>query len=584
MTPAAPIFRRRSFLPYAIGFDLALIAVGASLLLPTRSGAILLPFLGAVALAAWRGGWRVGLATTAFSLLAIVITFGANVPTGQLLLFVLSGIAASALLDATRGGAEPATSDSAAAESEPGDLQTLAHSRRAVEFRRRALPLVMYAGLPALVLIVYLNLSYILIENFSIPSVLQPFILVLAGLILHFRDSLRPETVVLQAPALALIGYCLVVFASSSWARDAAVADLELTDLIKSLMLLIVAASLAASWRALRGALIALVAAAVFLSLIALVQVGLGDPSRQFGGLSEIEEGHLFGDRSELRPGGPVGDPNYFARILILAFPAAAFLGVGRRSRTEQATYLAGAAVIGLAILFTYSRGGMLSLAAVCLLLLILRRVRITRVTVLIAVVLLAALMPTNVGQRLLTIETLISTGSADGANDSSMDKRKQLLAVAWRMFNDHPLAGVGVGNFGSHYGTYANQVGFAGPDYTPLGVRQYAHNLYLEAAVETGLLGLLALGAAMAVALAALYRARRTLLGRGETAHAAMVTAVAIAIIGYLLSSAFLHHSGVHRYLWLILGLGVAAVRLTGNAGDAFEDRREFSVVPDRG
>lgn len=477
--------------------------------------------------------------------------------------------------------ASATTTDITAGECEPGGPEGVAHSRREMEFRRRVLSLVVYAGLPALVLMVYLNLSYILIANFSIPSVLQPLILALACLILYFRKTLRPETVVLQAPALALIGYCLVVFASSSWARDFAVADLELTDLIKSLMLLLVAASLTVSWRALRSALIALVAGAVLLSVLALVQVGLADSSLQFGGLAEIEEGHLFGDRSELRPAGPVGDPNYFARILILAFPAAAFLGVGRRSRTEQAAYLAGATVIGLAILFTYSRGGMLSLGAVGVLLLLSRRVKITRVTILIAVVLLAVLVPTKAGQRLLTIEALVSSGG-DGTTDASMDKRQQLLAVAWRMFNDHPLVGVGVGNFGKHYETYANLVGFAGPDYTPLGARQYAHNLYLETAAETGLLGLCALAVAMTVSLAALYRSRKMLLERGENARASLVTAIAIAIIGYLLSSAFLHHSGVHRYLWLILGLGVAAVRLTANVAVAFEDRREFSVVPE--
>ena len=560
--PASPSTQRRNLLAYAIGFDLVLVAVGVSLLVPPRSGLILTPFIAAVGLATWRGRWKVGLATTAFSLVALLITFEGSIPNGELLLFALTGIAASTLFDVSAPEtAAPALSRAALARAA---AEEKARAERSAARRRLVLPLVMYAGLPALVLVVYLNLSYVLIENFSIPSILQPLILVLAGIVLHYRDAFRPVTTVLRPPVIALIAYCLVVFTSSNWARDVAVANIELTDLVKSLLLLIVAGSLAASWRALRGALVALVAGAVLLSLIALLQVAIGDPGLEFGGLASVQEGHLFGDVSQIRPAGPVGDPNYFARILLLAFPAAAFLGAGRASRREQLAYLGAAGVIALAVLFTYSRGAMLTLAAVGLLLVAAGRVRVTRTTVAIGLVAVIVLLPTAVGRRLLTMTALVGGKSQQSTTDASVDKRKQLLGVAWTMFNDHPIAGVGVGNFGSNYPPYANLVGYNGPDYTPLGVRQYAHNLYLETAVETGLLGLGAFLIAMAVMLAALHRARQTLLARGDTAHAALVTAIAIAIAGYLLASIFLQHSGFHRYLWLILGFAVAAIRLT--------------------
>jgi len=565
--PSTPSGQRRNLLLYAIGFDLVLVAVGISLLVPPRSGLILTPFVAAVGLATWRGRWKVGLATTAFSLVALWITFEGSIPTQQLLLFALTGIAASTLFDMSGPeAAAPALSRAALARAA---AEERARAERSAARRRVALPFVMYVGLPTLVLVVYLNLSYVLIENFSVPSILQPLILVLAGIVLHYRDAFRPLTTVLRPPVIALIAYCLVVFTSSNWARDVAVSNLELTDLVKSLLLLIVAASLAASWRALRGALVALVAGAVLLSLIALLQVAIGNPDLEFGGLAGVQEGHLYEDVSQIRPAGPVGDPNYFARILILAFPAAAFLGIGRTSRREQLAYLAAAGAIALAVLFTYSRGAMLTLVAVALLLIVVGRVRITRTTVAIGLVGMIALIPTTVGRRLLTTVSVFGDGSQQGITDASVDKRKQLLGVAWTMFNDHPVAGVGVGNFGSHYAPYANLVGYNGPDYTPLGVRQYAHNLYLETAVETGLLGLGTFLMAMTVMLAALHRARRHLLARGDTAHAALVTAIALAIVGYLLASVFLQHSGFQRYLWLILGLGVAALRLTEDDPD---------------
>ena len=548
MNPA--VVDRRSVLQYAVGFDLVIIAVGISLLLPPGSGMTLAPFIAAVGLAASRSGWRVGLATTAFSLVALLLIFEDVVPLLQFGLFAFIGVAASALLDR-----------STAPQPDPETIEGLAELSSRV--RERAVPALMYLGLPLLALVVYLNLSNLLVEKYSLPSILQPLILVLAGLVVHYRDAFRPGATLLRPMTLALIAYCLVVFASSNWARSVSAADGVLTELIKSLLLMLVAGSLASSWRALRGALIAVACGAALLCALELVQVAAGDRDLQFGGLARVDEGHIFGDVSELRPAGPVGDPNYYARILVLAFPAAAFLGIGRRSRRERLGWLIAAGLIALGILCPYSRGGMLTLGAIVFLLVLVRRLPVNPLTVGTALVGLIALIPTNVGQRLLTIEALFSGPKAHLVVDPSTEKRQQLLAVGWRIFADHPLTGVGAGNFGSHYPAYANVVGLTSLDFTPMGVRQYPHNLYLEMATETGVLGLLTFGAAMAIALAALFRSRRTLLARGEDAHAAMVTAIAFAIIGYLIASLFLH-AGYPRYLWLFLGLAAAAIGLT--------------------
>jgi len=560
MSPAAPAMKRRSLLQYAIGLDLVVIVVGIGLLIPPQNWALILLFIAAVGVAAWRGGWKVGLATTAFSMLALAIVFGDVVPQSQRLLFSVLGTAASVVAGRRKRPALPAP------KPPSEELETLRAAELSRQRRQRLLPLVMYAGLPLLVLVIYTNISDVLIRNFPVPSLLQPLILLLAIPVLRYRDAFRPESAVLHPLTIALIGYCLFVFASSNWARDVTVSDKELIDLMKSLVILILVASLAASWRALRIALAALVAGALFLAAISLIQVALGDPDLQFGGLASLERGHLFGELEELRPSGPVGDPNYFARILIIALPFAAFLGVGIRNRFARAGLIAAAAVIGLAILFTYSRGAMLAVAAMALMLLLVRRIRLTWVTVLIGLIALAALIPTTIGQRILTMQALVLEDTDMTALDSSLDKRRVLLAAGWRLFTDHPFLGVGAGNFGAHYPAYSNLIGWTGHDYTPLGVRQYAHNLYLEMAAETGLVGLLAFGLAMALALGMLVRSRRALLARGDPANAALVTAIAIALAGYLISSLFLH-SGYHRYLWLLLGFALAAIRLTNDA-----------------
>jgi putative inorganic carbon (hco3(-)) transporter len=420
----------------------------------------------------------------------------------------------------------------------------------------------MYAAMPAVVFIAYTNVSDILIRNFGIPSILQPMILLLAIPILWCRDAFRPGTVLLQPLSIGIAAYCIVIFTSSNWARDTSAADVALFNTVKDVLILVVVAAAAASWRALRAGMIALVAAAVLLSTLTLIQVAADNPDLTFGGLVTVDVGHLYGEVQDARPAGPIGDANYFARVLLLALPIAAFLGVGARRRAARVACAVATIVIAFAVLFTYSRGGILTLGCVTALLVLEGRVRVSPVNAILAALVIIALIPTNVGRRALTMVPLIEGGTID----DSAEKRWLLLDAGFRIWTDHPILGVGAGNFGRRYPEYANLVGWNGIDYIPAGVRQYPHNLYLELAVEMGLLGLLMFLSLIGAALLALYRSRQILLARGEDANAALVTAVAIAIAGYLVASIFLH-SGYERYLWLILAFAVAAIRLTGTS-----------------
>ena len=80
------------------------------------------------------------------------------------------------------------------------------------------------------------------------------------------------------------------------------------------------------------------------------------------------------------------------------------------------------------------------------------------------------------------------STGSmvAERApEDHAFRGRLSENLVALQMFVRHPWNGIGVGGFDEHYGTYALPLGL---DDRP---HRGAHNLYLEVAAETGLVGL---------------------------------------------------------------------------------------------
>jgi O-antigen ligase len=87
------------------------------------------------------------------------------------------------------------------------------------------------------------------------------------------------------------------------------------------------------------------------------------------------------------------------------------------------------------------------------------------------------------------------------------------------------------------------------------------SHNLYLELAAETGILGFTTFIAIVLIILWQLSRARR-MIGDTQLELANTAAALMIAIIGYLGTGAFLSFS-YQRYYWLIIALAGATVQI---------------------
>lgn len=123
----------------------------------------------------------------------------------------------------------------------------------------------------------------------------------------------------------------------------------------------------------------------------------------------------------------------------------------------------------------------------------------------------------------------------------------------AWRTFLHHPLFGRGVG-------LDACLVWYKPPS-APLGLLRDAHNVFLNVAAQKGLAGLLALLAILGF----IVRHTRPLRLDGEAA--AFRIAIGLGLLGGLayqgLSGSFEHA----RFLWLLMGLFLVALR-SGGAG----------------
>jgi O-antigen ligase len=194
---------------------------------------------------------------------------------------------------------------------------------------------------------------------------------------------------------------------------------------------------------------------------------------------------------ASLRVYGTFGQPNPFAGYLNIALSIAlALMLLGRNWMTRVLAGLAAVLLFGAEFL-TQSRGGEIALAVVVLFILI---VGIPAVRVilrpLIVVVLgaiaatLAGLIPTGIFTPALRILGFANISfTAPTPQDYSTAERLAHWIAGLRMFFDHPILGVGIGNYPDAYAPYhvtifVNSLG-------------HAHNYYINVAAEMGFIGL---------------------------------------------------------------------------------------------
>jgi O-antigen ligase len=224
-------------------------------------------------------------------------------------------------------------------------------------------------------------------------------------------------------------------------------------------------------------------------------------------------------------PFGPYVNRNHFAGFAELVLPLALIPLVLGRVRRERWPVVGLFAVLPIgALLFSASRGGIVSFAAelgVLALVMILRRTMAKQMFAGIAILLVALLLVSWLGvgqilQRLSSVQLLEVTGG----------KRASMRGDTWRIFLDHPFLGTGLGTIQIVY-----------PPYETLydaKIVNHAHNDYLEALAETGIAG----GACCAWFIAVLFTESMKRMRRLNNSFAG-----ALQLSGLLACSGFLVH-----------------------------------------
>ena len=251
------------------------------------------------------------------------------------------------------------------------------------------------------------------------------------------------------------------------------------------------------------------------------------------------------------------GNANQLATVLV----AGLVLSIGAVMALRRTTMLRSAAIgiatlCAVSLVFTGSRSGAISLAA-ALVVMVLVAGPGRRGTALVAsglaaaaaVVLFITFAPDDIKDRIAQ-----TTPGQVPATES----RLTIWQVGWRMFEENPVRGVGVGNFQTSSIHYLLQPGALSRTDEVIVDPKDAHNIYLMALAETGLVGTVILLALLGFPIGCALVAARDFNRAGDRRLEIMARALVIALAGFLVAN-FFATDIFSKMLWLLLGLGPA-------------------------
>lgn len=253
------------------------------------------------------------------------------------------------------------------------------------------------------------------------------------------------------------------------------------------------------------------------------------------------------------RATGLNGDANGEATVLAAAIPLVICLfAVWRDSARLKLASLIAVVLLFAGLVQTLSREGLVSLGAV-----------------LVAAVVFGGRWRRAAGV-LLVIGALVTVGyfaffapaaARDRVTNSDTSGRSSLWKIAGRVFEAHPVLGVGENNFILVEQQYINRPGSISAFYVvdrPL----LTHNTFLEALTDLGLPGLLTLLAVLGLCISAAVRATWIFERNGDQDMELMSRGIILALVA-ILASDFFVAGGTAKFLWIPLALCPVLLRL---------------------
>jgi putative inorganic carbon (HCO3(-)) transporter len=245
------------------------------------------------------------------------------------------------------------------------------------------------------------------------------------------------------------------------------------------------------------------------------------------------------------RAAGPITDPNDFGYLQACVLPLAGYL-LASEPRRRLLWGICFALMSG-AVLASLSRGALVGLAGLALWAIATRRVPLAGVVLGVGAVL-------TVGALALVIWSPVINDrlqSHDKIAQQNVDSRIAFWSAAVRMWEDHPVTGIGLDRYGIEATSYVRNSRIVLD-------RPAAHNAYLQILAESGALGLLAFLAFIASTWGLLSRAHRQARLDGDVDGRRLAAAMQGTLVVAAVSATFIS-AELTMPFWIIGGLAAA-------------------------
>ena len=258
-----------------------------------------------------------------------------------------------------------------------------------------------------------------------------------------------------------------------------------------------------------------------------------------------------------------VGDANEFAAILVAGIVLS--LALSATARHAPILRLAGCVTVLLAMfsfVLTGSRSGVISLVVVIITCVLVagRRWRpmaaVTAVAVAVtAVIFFAAFAPGSIRERIAQ--------TVPGQVNTAAEGRTTIWQVGWRMVEDKPFHGVGLGSFQAASINYVLLPGTLARSDEVIDTPKVAHNIYLETLAELGIVGAILFGGILIFPIFCALRAAGNFARAGDTQMEILSRALVVALAGVLAADFFVS-AQLSKLLWLLLAMGPVLLALS--------------------
>ena len=421
-------------------------------------------------------------------------------------------------------------------------------------------------GANILVVVIFTNISDLLTkQGYTGIGIIKPLVVVVAGALVVRYLYVGQVPIGHSKTAKVeyfLLAYFMVVIASYLVASEKNTAMSEITDLGKDIIIIyciLFALRQSQTWKQTNWLMLITTS---LLCLLSLYQLITNNYEQTFFRLADIQMDRALAASTTPRVAGPINAPNLWAQVLVAMSTLVVFRIVHEKQAIKKFAAVLMLGIFLYIVLNTYSRGAYLVLAIDALLILFMFQRRFNPIVLIVGALILVLVIPFLPATYRDRFTSLFVVTTDNGIyEDTSLRGRSSEMLTGLTMFAEHPILGVGAGNYKPNYQRYAQLIGieFRAEARDP-------HSLYVQLLAETGILGTAAFLARVYFRFDALNKACRAI---ERSPHLAdwlpWISAYRFAILSYLLTSIFLHNAYI-RYLWLLMAMALAGVQITYN------------------